>query len=445
MTAAPVAYARRLGLFSGTMAVIGGIIGSGIFLNPAIVAQRLGSTKLIVLAWALGGVVALLGAFIYGELGARLPKAGGSYAYLRAAFGPFAGFMYGWALLLIIATGAVAAVAYTFANYLLRLVHGPPEWAAPVGAIAIAVLSLVNAAGVKPAAWTQNVFTVLKLVALAALIVAGFIVAPSNGICTGCAPVAMPTGGGAIGLALAAALVPILFSYGGWQQTNDIAEELIDAERTLPRALVLGVIGVVTVYLLANLAYLRVLGPVGLAGSTAPAAETMERAVAGGRTFAAIGIMASTFGFLNLVILVSPRVYQAMARDGLFFESFARLDPASQTPVTAILFQGAWAILLLFSGTYGQLLDYVVFADWIFFGSTALALLVFRKRGIGADSAFRTPAYRAVVMLFVAAAGYVVVGSVWSNPANAVRGILLLGVGVPVYLGWSRRNGLKPV
>jgi APA family basic amino acid/polyamine antiporter len=421
------------------MAVIGGIIGSGIFLNPAIVAQRLGSSQLIILAWALGGVVALLGAFIYGELGARLPAAGGSYAYLRAAFGPLAGFMYAWALLLIIATGAVAAVAYTFASYLLRLLDGPPGWAAPVGAAAIAVLSLINAGGVKPAAWTQNVFTVLKLAALATLIVAGFLATPSSGDCATCPPVIPPTGAGPITLAIAAALVPILFSYGGWQQTNDIAEELIDAERTLPRALVLGVIGVVSVYVLANLAYLRVLGPAALARSTAPASDTLERAFAGGRTFAAVGIIASTFGFLNLVILVSPRVYQAMARDGLFFKSFARLHPASKTPVTAILFQGAWAILLLFSGTYGQLLDYVVFADWIFFGSTALALFVFRRRGIGAGSGFRTPAYPVTVLLFVAAAVYVVVGSVWSNPTNALRGILLLGLGVPVYLWWSRR------
>jgi len=239
---------------------------------------------------------------------------------------------------------------------------------------------------------------------------------------------------------MAAAFVPVLFAYGGWQQTNFIAEELIEPERNLPRALILGVVVVVTVYLLANAAYLRTLGAAGLADSHAPAADTLGLTLGPvGRRLIALGIALSTAGFLNTVTLVSPRVYQALARDGLFFEGFARLHPRWRTPVVAILFQAAWATVLLFSGTYGQLLDYVVFADWIFFGLTAVALLAIRRRDpSGRLGRFRVPGYPVTVWLFIGAAGYVLIGSVISNPGNALRGAGLLALGVPIYL-WRRR------
>jgi APA family basic amino acid/polyamine antiporter len=447
MSEPPVRYARRLGLFSGTMAVIGGIIGSGIFLNPAIVAERVGSTTLTVTAWALGGVVALAGAFIFGELAARNPKVGGGYAYLRDAIGPLPAFLYGWAVLLIISTGAIAAVAFTFASYAGALL-GLPEASLPwLAAGAILLLTLVNCVGVRPAAWTQNVFTLLKLAALAILIAAGLLLAPGEtGVAAGSAPaarMAAPTGFMPVALALSTAFVPVLFAYGGWQQTNFIAEELIDAERNLPRALVLGVLGVVSVYLLANFAYLRVLGVDGLARSTAPAADTMSAVLGSpGRTLISVGIVASTFGFLNLVILVSPRVYQAMAADGLFFGSFARLHPRYRTPTTAIIAQGIWACLLLATRTYGQLLDYVTFADWIFFGSIAGTLIIYRRRQQGEPTpgTFRVPAFPLLVGLFIFAAGYVVVGSIRSNPGNALRGTLLLAAGIPAFLLWASRR-----
>jgi APA family basic amino acid/polyamine antiporter len=439
-----VTYARRLGLFSGTMAVIGGIIGSGIFLNPAIVAARVGTASLTLTAWIIGGIVALLGAFIYGELAARVPRVGGGYAYLRDAFGPLPAFLYGWALLLIMATGAIAAVAFTFASYAGAL-FGIPDGALPyVAGGAILFLTAINYVGVTPAAWTQNVFTVLKLAALAALIVAGLTL-PVNAAAplaaaTGLRP---PMGFGEVLLALSTAFVPVLFAYGGWQQTNFIAEELITPERNLPRALVLGVCGVVTVYLLANVAYLRTLGVVGLAQSTAPAADTMTAVLGpGGRRLISIGILASTFGFLDLVIMVSPRVYQAMAADGLFFGSFARLHPRFRTPVTAIIAQGVWACFLLVTRTYGQLLDYVTFADWIFFGATAATLVVYRRRERegGDRPGFRLPGYPWTMGLFILAAVYVVIGSTRSNPGNAARGAALLAAGVPAYLLWSRRR-----
>ena len=431
-------YARRVGLFSATMMVIGGIIGSGIFLNPAIVAQRVGTAGLTMAVWVIGGVVAVLGAYVFGELGARRPQAGGGYVYLRDAFGPLPAFLYAWALLLIIATGAIAAVAVTFANYALALTGLDASLRLPMAVGAIVLLSAINYVGVRPGAITQNVFTVLKLVPLALLAAAGvFAAAPV----TAAAP-APPSGFFGLAAAIGAALVPVLFSYGGWQQTNYVAEELIDAPRNLPRALLLGVAGVVVVYLLANFAYLRALGPAGLAASTAPAADAMRALVgSAGERIVTAGIAVSTFGFLNLVILVSPRVYQAMAADGLFFPALSRLHPRYRIPTAAILVQGGWAILLTLTGTYGELLDYVVFGDWIFFALAAASLYVFRRReGPPPPGMFRVPGYPVTPALFILAAVYVLIGSVTSNPSNAVRGTLLLVLGIPVFLFWRART-----
>ncbi|REG37930.1 APA family basic amino acid/polyamine antiporter [Archangium gephyra] len=434
-------YSRRVGLFSGVMLVIGGIIGSGIFLNPSIVAQRVHTPELTLGVWVLGGVVALIGAFVYGELGQRAPKAGGSYVYLRDAFGALPAFLNAWGLLLIIATGAIAAVAVAFASYTIALLGLPATARLPLAVGAIVLLSGINYIGVRLGTLTQNVFTLLKLVALAVLCGAGLLLAKVAPETAAGASTALPD---SLGLAVGAALVPVLFSYGGWQQTNFVAEEMIDPERNLPRALLLGVIAVVTVYLLANLTYLRTLGAEGLAASSAPAADALGQLLGpGGRTFITAGIAVSTFGFLNLVILVSPRVYQAMAADGLFFPRLARLHPRYHTPTSAIVFQAAWAIVLTLSGTYGDLLDSVVFADWLVFGATAATLFVYRAReraGSVPRARYRVPGYPLTPLLFIAAAAYVVIGSIASNPANALKGALLLLAGVPVFFFWRHRT-----
>ena len=447
-SAGGVTYARRLGVFSATMAVIGGIIGSGVFLGPEVVAARVGSAGLTLTAWIVGGVIALVGALSFGELGARRPRAGGGYVYLREAFGPLPAFLYGWALLLVIATGATAAVAVTFASYTIPLLGWPATATLPLAIGAIVLLSAVNYVGVKPAAVTQNAFTILKLAALAALIVAGLFAMTPAALYRLLPPLAAPVGVWGVGVALGAALVPVLFAYGGWQQTNFIAEELIAPERDLPRALVLGVAGVVTVYLLANIVYLRVLGVGGLAASTAPAADVMGRVLGpAGRRLISAGIAVSTFGFLNLVILVTPRVFQAMAADGVFLKRLATLHPTYRTPTGAIVFMAAWSILLALSGTYAQLLDYVVFGDWIFFGLTVATLFIYRARDptplpgphpLASEGGFRVPAYPWTPALFVLAAAYVVASSIMANPKNALIGTGLLALGAPVYR-WARR------
>jgi APA family basic amino acid/polyamine antiporter len=426
------------------MMVVGGIIGSGIFLNPALVAQRARTAGLTLGAWVLGGGIALLGALVFAELGARRPVAGGGYVYLRDAYGRLPAFLYAWTLLLVIATGAIAAVAVTFASYTAALVGVGPAARLPLAVGAILLLSAVSYVGVKPGVITQNVLTVLKLSALAVLIVGGLTLSPPQPASEQLEPIAH----GGLLLAVGAALVPVLFAFGGWQQTNFVAEELIEPERNLPRALVAGVSIVVAVYLFANLAYLRTLGMAGLARSGAPAADAMNALLGGpGRRLIAAGIAVSTFGFLNLVILVSPRVYQAMARDGLFFPSLARLHPRYRTPSAAILFQGAWAIILTLTGRYGDLLDYVVFGDWIFFAAVTSTVFVFRARErSGREPSalrFRMPGFPLVPLAFMLAALYVVVGSIVSNPGNAVKGTALILLGLPVFLFWNGKAGKR--
>lgn len=433
-------YARCLGLMSGTMAVVGGIIGGGIFRNPAVVAARVKTVELTLFVWGLGGAVALAGAFCFAELGARKPKAGGSYIYLRDAFGPLPAFLYGWALLLVISTGAIAGVAMTFASYSAELLGMPSTAHKSLGLGAIAMLSVINHFGVKPGAIVQNVLTVLKVGGLVLLIGVGLFTTLPPGAAESALlpPETGPTRFGIV-IAVGGALVPVLFTYGGWQQTNYIADEMVDAGRNLPRALTLGVCGVVLIYLASNLAYLRVLGPVALAASEAPAADAM-RVLLGplGATLIGAAVSVSTFGFLGLVIMVTPRVYQAIAADGLFLPAVAVLHPLHRTPTRAITLQAAWSMVLLLSGSYGQLVDYVVFGDWIFFGLTVATLFVYRARdshagGTSPSTGFRAPGYPYVPAMFVMASAYVVVSSVAANPSNALIGTALLMAGVPVF------------
>jgi APA family basic amino acid/polyamine antiporter len=430
-------YARRLGLFDGTMLVIGGIIGAGIFLNPAIVAARTGSALGTLAVWGIGGLVALIGAMCFGELGARHPKAGGSYVYLRDVFGPLPAFLYGWTYLVVVNAGGIAAVGVTFASYACRLLSLPESFIRPLAVSALVILHAINLFGIRPGAVTTNIFTLLRLGALGALIATGLAAVAGSA-----APVAAPSGDApALSLGvLGAALIPVLFTYGGWQHSNHVAGEILNPEKNLPRALLLGVSVVVLVYMLSNVAYLHALGVSGLAHSTAPAADTMT-AVLGplGGTLIAFGIMCSTFGFMSLVILAGPRIYQAMADDGLFFESAAELHPRYRTPWVAILVQAVWAIALTLSGTYGQLLDYVVFGDWIFFGLTVGTLFVYRRRAaVPEGSAAFVWGYPFTPLLFVLVAAFTVWSSIVSNPANAAVGGALIAAGIPVYFYWSR-------
>lgn len=437
-------YVRRLGVFDTTMVVIGGIIGAGIFLNPAIVAQRVHTAAFILTTWAIGGAIALVGALSFAELGARRPQAGGGYIYLTEIFGPLAAFLYGWTFLLIINSGGIAAVAVTFARYTADLFGLSTGYIKPLAVAALVALSGVNYFGVRPGSITQNIFTVLKLLALAVLIGVGvFLAGGAAHPVLESAPISIE--GVGVVRALGYALIPVLFAYGGWQYSNNIASEIVAPERTLPKALAIGMSIVVAVYVLANVAYIRTLGAAGLASSLAPAADTM-RAVMGplGGALMAAGIMVSTIGFVNSGILSAPRMLQAMAADGLFFRFAARLHPRYHTPTGGIVIQAVWAIALVLSGTYGQLLDYVVFGDWIFFGLIVATLFGYRRRDAAGTSetprTYRIPGYPLLPALFVITAVFVVASAIWSNPRNAMLGVVLMAAGIPAFLFWRRKN-----
>lgn len=425
---------RELGTFDAAMVVVGGIIGAGIFINPAIVAQRLPTAGLVLAVWVAGGAIALAGALVFAELAAAMPQAGGQYAYLREAYHPIVGFLFGWASLLLIQGGGIAAVAITFAQYALRFVGKEGAAPAPLAIAAVAVLAAVNVLGVKPGSRLLNALVGLKILALATLVVGGLALAPHTPGSTA-APV-LPAAGL---LAFGGALVPILFSYGGWQSANLVAEETRDPRRTLPRALVAGTVLVILVYVAVNFVYLRALGREGLAATSTPAAEAVRRLFGSGADrFVAAAIAISTFGFLDLSFLAPTRISYAMARDGLFPSPIARLHPRFQTPAWAIALQAVWSCLLVALGNYGGLVDSVVFADWIFFGLAAASIFILRARDGVPPGRFATPGYPVVPILFVAAAVLAVVSAIRSSPGRSAVGAGLLATGVPVYLFFSR-------
>ena len=439
-------FRRELGLLDSVVVVAGGIVGVGIFANPSNVARVVHEPVLILVVWALGGLVALIGAFIWAELASRYPQVGGQYVYLQRAYHPVVGFLYGVALLFIINGGSLAAVSILFASYVDRsFVPLGPIGIRVAAALALVVLTGVNAVGVRAGKWTNNVLMGAKVLGMLALIALAF-----GG---GSAPASHFDASAAVFRGVSVhvwltALVPILFAYGGWQSCASIAAEIKDPARNLAKANVLGVIAVLALYLALNLAYLWVLTPDQIAGSPALAAD-MARAVAGaaGARFVALLIVVSSLGFLAVVILTGPRLYYAMATDGLFFRRAATLHPRYYTPVFALWFQAAVSLVLLTTNTYDQLLSYVVFADWLFFGLTAGALVIVRARrtatsvaalhvsGTTATAPYTTPEGAIARMpghpwttgMFIAVAAGIVLNSFVAYPTQSLIGSSILG------------------
>jgi len=445
---------RRLGLFDATMLVMGGIIGSGIFINSYVVARQVHTPALILGAWLAGGFVALAGGFIWAELSALRPYVGGQYAFIREAYHPAAAFLYGWSLLLVIQTGGMAAVAVTFAHYFSQLTGARlPQ---PVmAAVALAVLTAVNCLGVRTGGTVQSALMVLKILAIAALVVFGFaLISP--------APAQINesprTADGPV--SLATALIPVLFAYGGWQTSCFVAGEVRDPRKNMPRALLIGVAGVITIYLSVNYVYLRALGPVELARVETPASAVMEMALgSAGAKLIAVGIAISTLGFLSQSILTAPRVYYAMARDGLFFKIVGWLEPRTRVPIVAIILQGILAIIIAVSGTYDQILNYVVSVDFMFFGLTGTCIFIFRRRaanrtpkyetgvagapsqddpvaGVEMTPGYEVPGHPVTTILFVAVCWIVVANTIYQYLSNTIIGITIVLAGIPVYFFW---------
>ena len=425
------------------MLVMGGIIGAGIFVNPAEVARHVGTPWLIVGVWLLGGLVAMAGALVYAELADRRPEVGGQYAYLRDAYGQTPAFLYGWSLLLVIQSGGMAAVAITFARYVLDLTALPLAEGA-IAAAALLLLTGINCLGVRAGGTVQSALMVLKLLAITGLVLGGWWFASAHPGFTAPPPLRDPAEPGLLA-AIGAAMTPVMFAYGGWQTSSFVAGEMRDPRRDLSRALLMGVAGVVLLYTAVAFVCVYALGPQGLAESATPATDTMRLALGDrGATLIALGIAISALGFLSQGMLTTPRVYFAMAEDRLFFRKVAQVSPRTHAPVFAILLQGAVAVAVALSGTYGQILSYVVSVDFIWFGLTGAALFVFRRRDSDGDAGFRAPGHPLTTGFFVLACALIVAATVFNHPVNSAIGFAILLAGIPVCRYWQHRNARNP-
>lgn len=453
-----------------TMLVMGSVIGVGIFRVPSDVAYRLPIPPLVLAAWVLGGIVTLAGSLVYAELTRRRPLVGGQYAFLRESYHPVVAFAYGWSLLWIIQSGGMAAVAVTFASYFLQLAGDLGTWLGPdspfgflanwpqrsdaptlVTAIAIGGLTLINCTGVRSGGTTQNIFMLLKIVAILMLVACGLAYTGDHAAVIEAAPASAeprvppthPGTGLAVCMALAAAMVPVFFAYGGWHTTTFVCGEVREPRRTLSRALVLGVCGVIVLYLAVNYVCLRVLGVDQLAMTDAPASQVARLAL--GRTGAvllSVGIAISALGFLSQATLTSPRVYYAMAEDGVFFRAVAWIHPRTRVPVVAIALQGLFAIVIGVTGTFHQILNYVMSVEMLFWILTALGLFIVRRQDAGlADSAkLSMPGHPFTTLLFAAVNVAVLLNLLYANPINCALCMGIALAGVPVYFAWRRRE-----
>ena len=430
---------RKLGLFDASMIVMGGIIGSGIFMNPSVVARIVHTPLLILGAWVVGGCIALAGAFIYAELASRRPQVGGQYVYLREAFHPLIAFLFGWTLFLISNCGGMAAVAMTFARYFIDLTKIPLS-DSTVAILAIIFLTVINCLGVRAGSTVQNILMITKILAILMLI--GFGASLIASIAPAATTIAPDESSFDMLTTFGAALVPVMFAFGGWQTANFIAGEIREPEKNLPRGLLIGVAGVITLYFAVNFICVHVLGAEGLAATQTPASAVMRLAFGEqGAQLIAIGIAVSTLGFLSQSILTAPRVYFAMAADGLFFKPVAWLHPRTHVPVVAIGMQGGLSIIIALSGKYEQILSYVVSNDFVFFGLTASCLFVFRHgESDKGNKRFNMPGHPFTTAAFIAVCIFIVINTIYKYPFETGIGLVITLTGIPVYYFWNRRK-----
>jgi APA family basic amino acid/polyamine antiporter len=431
--------ARTLTVADLSLLVVGTVIGSGIFLVPgAALRQSGGEPNVALFVWVLGGVLSVLGALTFGELGAMRPEAGGLYVHLREAFGPLAAFLYGWTLYFVMGSGSIATLAVAFSAYMGELLPMTPLGARAVAIAMITVVTVVNVLGTRPSARFQNAATALKIGALLAISAALFLRGPWEAT-----PASSATGGASLA-GLGAALVGVLWAYEGWQYATFSAGETRDPQRTFPLGIVLGTAVTVAVYLLANLAYLAALGPERVARSNRVAAEAMSATFgpAAGQ-LVALAILVSITSAANGLTLTAPRVYFAMARDGVFFRRLGEVHPRFGTPAIAVLGSAVWAVLLAATGTFEQLLTYVVFAGWGFYALGGLAVFHYRLRRPDLPRPFRVPGYPWTPILFVLASAGIVVSTFLTHPARGLLGTLMVLAGAPVFWLWKRNGATR--
>jgi len=459
-TSSKLGLVRQLGLFDSTMVMMGIVIGSGIFLTTGIMANSIPSTGLILLAWIVGGLLTLAGALTYAELGAAMPEAGGQYVYLREAYGPMSGFLFGWILYLVYLTGGIAALALAFAEYTgyffpslgtgnlllsfdITLLRNPLQYTLSAGQLMgvaiIILLSVVNFIGVGLGKSIQNVFTVIKIGTITVIIVLGFAIGKGAAPALTFNPSNLGFGGVIIGFGVS--LVAVAWAFDGWNNVNFVAGEIKNPKRNLPLALILGTFGITALYVLVNYVYLYAL-PIQETVGVVRIAEKATGALFGSSTGALISaaVIVSVFGSLNGTILVGPRVYYAMAKDGLFFRKVAHVHPRFRTPGFSILIQAIWASLLTLLGSFEQIFTFAMFMAIVFWIAAAASVFTLRKKKPDLPRPYKTWGYPVVPAVFIIASSGILLNTLLEKPVEALAGILLTALGIPAYLYWKRRQ-----
>jgi APA family basic amino acid/polyamine antiporter len=434
--ARPRALPRVLGTWDLAFMIVGTVIGSGIFLVPGPILRAVNNSVPESLAvWVGGGVLSLFGALTYGELSAMKPEAGGLYVYIHDCFGPFAAFLFGWTLFFVISSGSIATLAVAFGNYLGEFVELSAFGTKAVAVLMILVIGIVNVRGTRQSANLLNVTTIVKVAAILGVSVL-LLWRGINPIFGGAAsPHSTPAGVSGLGLAM----VSVLWAYEGWQYATFSAGETVNPQRTFPLAFLIGTASLIALYFIANLGYLAALGPQGVASSNRVAASALGVVVShGAGKIVAVAILISMFSAANSIMLNAPRVYYAMAKDGLFFHSLSQIHLKFETPALAVVAGGMWSSALAVSGTFEQLLTYVVFIGWLFYALAAGSVFVYRTRRPDAVRPYRVPGYPWTPAIFVLAAMALVANTVVSQPVRAAIGLGIVFLGAPAYLFWRR-------
>ncbi|HET9408551.1 MAG TPA: amino acid permease [Candidatus Sulfotelmatobacter sp.] len=424
---------RKLGLLDAMSIVVGISIGGGIFLVPNLVARELKSAAAILLVWAFAGLISFFGSLACAELGAMFPLTGGQYVFLREAYGPLIGFLCGWSMFLVARTAQVAWMAVTMALYVSYFVPLSSLQSKLLGLAAIALFTTINYLGVKAGAMVQKIFTLAKVGGLLVIIVSAF-------LWSGKAAPHLAWNVGSFSLSsFGVALIACVLAYDGWVQLSFVAGEIRNPQRNVVLALAGGTAIIIAIYLLANLAYLRVLPIPDIAASEHVGASVAERIMgAGGGSLVSLIILISIIGTLNGCFLTSPRIYFAQARDRLFFRKFGEIHPRYETPGFAIAAQGLWAVVLLVSGSYESLVDYAMFAVWLSYGMMVAGVIVLRRRQPELPRPYKMWGYPVTPILFLAITAWFLINMLWTRPVPSLAALALVGAGIPVYLRWGR-------
>src|SRR5437773_11201877 len=436
----PTTLERTLGLRDLILLIIGTVIGSGIFIVPgAVLRQTRGSVTLAMLVWLTGGVLSLLGALTYGELSAMNPKAGGLYVFIRDGFGSLPAFLYGWTLFFVISSGSVATLAVAFSHYLGKIIPLSPAIAKVAAIAMIAVVTVVNVFGTRESANLQDWTTAIKVIAILAM--CAILLSLGQGFAVKATAGSVSLGIKSLASAIGLAMIGVLWAYEGWQYVTFSAGETINAQRNFPRALLIGSAALIGIYLLANLAYLAALGPVKAAQTDSIAAAAITAVIGPAASkLVALGILISTFSPTNGINLTGPRVYYAMARDGVFFQQLSKVHPRFRTPAFAVLAGSGWAIVLAATGTFEQLSTYVVFTGWLFYALGVASIFFYRRKASDRELPYRVPGYPWTPLLFIVAAAALVINTIATQFGRAAIGLGMVLLGTPAYFVWRSRS-----